>query len=932
MNEPKKSSFDIDYKKIFETSPGNYLILAPDEHFTILATSDVRDKETMRERSSVLGQPLFKAFPDNPDDPEATGENNLRNSLLRVLKNKETDKMALQKYDIQNEKGEFEVRYWEPCNIPVKNEKGDIEYIIHHVEDVTNLIATRKEEKTSRLKAEKGEALVSNILEHISDAFFAVDRDWRFVYINEKAEKMMNLKNKDKLIGQYFWDFFPITKFTLMYKQAMEEQRDLELEDFSIISKKWIIARAYYTENGLSIYIHDINEKKSFEERLKESEKKFKSIFEFSMDGILLVDPEDKIVMANPAAAQMFGYTREELIQKSWDSLIFPHQANLIKSMGSRNHTGTYNGEMALSRKDGSKISAEISSAIFKDDKEQSWKSFFIRDISERKKIEEYHKRQSAILEATPDLIATVDNSGHLFYMNKAGKRIMGISDTEVAHKTLIDLHPVWAVGKIFREGIPASIESGTWVGETVLADKKGNEIPVSEVIVSHRDKQGNPLYLSIMARNIVDRKKTEEMQKFLSELSKNLVLHLDYKQTLNVLANLVVPHFADICLIDLLTEDNQIDRVVAVHRDPEKKKFWSNTNYFLGMKGSPVGMWHVLETEESELVPKVTDAWLMASLNYSGDISIFKEWGLESLIIVPLKARGKILGTVKFMSIDPGHRYNSFDLALAEEIAGRAALATDNARLYEESQESTKLRDEVLRIVAHDLRNPLNAISLGIDQIIRNMPKDLEKERKQADMIKRSIKNANHLIQDLLDVAKMQAKKLSMDKNIINALHIATEAIELHRNLVENKSLTLTEEFPEELPLINVDHERLLQVFSNLIGNALKFTPKYGRIKISARVKEGEIIFSVSDSGPGIQESDIPHLFDPFWQAAQGSSEGAGLGLAITKGIVEAHGGKIWVESEVGRGTTFNFSLPVYKLKNESEPHSENSFTSHIH
>jgi signal transduction histidine kinase len=221
-------------------------------------------------------------------------------------------------------------------------------------------------------------------------------------------------------------------------------------------------------------------------------------------------------------------------------------------------------------------------------------------------------------------------------------------------------------------------------------------------------------------------------------------------------------------------------------------------------------------------------------------------------------------------------------------------------------------MRDEVLAIVSHDLRNPLNTIKLSAGLLRQKLcPSEGMPGHKQVDIIERSSQRAVRLIQDLLEVGKIQSQRLQVERGRQDTARLVTEAAELHRGLAEAQGLRLTSELPALLPAVLADRERVQQVFSNLIGNAIKATAAGGHIALGARVEGGSVRFWVEDTGKGIPAEHLPRLFDWLWQA-QGTKEGAGLGLYITKGIVEAHGGRIWVESQPGHGSTFTFTLPL--------------------
>ncbi len=234
-----------------------------------------------------------------------------------------------------------------------------------------------------------------------------------------------------------------------------------------------------------------------------------------------------------------------------------------------------------------------------------------------------------------------------------------------------------------------------------------------------------------------------------------------------------------------------------------------------------------------------------------------------------------------------------------------RATLST----MYRDAQLTIDAREQVLKIVSHDLRNPLHTISMSTSLMLE-VPMDDVQRVKRLQMIKRAGERMTRMVQDLLDVAKFESGRLGIDKRMVEIAPLVGEAIDMLRPLAVERALKLDASMVEDLAPIAADAGRVLQVFSNLIGNAIKFTPPGGRIAIRAETAGGQTRFSVSDTGPGIPPAQLPHIFGRFWQADATDRRGIGLGLAIAKGIVEAHGGRIWVESEVGRGTTFYFTL----------------------
>jgi len=225
---------------------------------------------------------------------------------------------------------------------------------------------------------------------------------------------------------------------------------------------------------------------------------------------------------------------------------------------------------------------------------------------------------------------------------------------------------------------------------------------------------------------------------------------------------------------------------------------------------------------------------------------------------------------------------------------------------------DATALRDRVLGVVAHDLRSPLSAILMQTSALTRRGQELERRSPKPLELIHRAAMRMNRLIQDLLDVARMEAGQLTIERARLSAGGLIAEAVDMQKPLASASSLELRVDMAPEVAEVWGDRHRLLQVFENLIGNALKFTNAGGCITVGAVSQDHEVVFRVTDTGGGIAPENQSNVFDRFWQASKAGRRGAGLGLPITKGIVEAHGGRIWVESAVGKGSTFFFTIPT--------------------
>lgn len=303
------------------------------------------------------------------------------------------------------------------------------------------------------------------------------------------------------------------------------------------------------------------------------------------------------------------------------------------------------------------------------------------------------------------------------------------------------------------------------------------------------------------------------------------------------------------------------------------------------------------------------------------GDNPAITEFGVMAYAGIPLlTADGHALGTLCVMDFKvrewtPDQVSSLADLAAAvsTEIELRVDIA-ERMRVEEALQRAVTLRDEVLGIVSHDLRNPVHTVSIASGLLLEIVPDDAggEPVRKHLEIIRRAAQQMDHLIRDLLDVAGISSGHLSVEPQHQDARTLLHNACDVLRPLADDAGLEFRYDAPTDAPAVRADPDRIVQLLSNLVGNAVKFTPRGGRVVVGLEAADGEARFRVADTGPGIPAEELPHVFDQFWQARRAGRHGAGLGLAISRGIVEAHGGRIWVESRRGEGSTFFFTLPI--------------------
>jgi len=295
----------------------------------------------------------------------------------------------------------------------------------------------------------------------------------------------------------------------------------------------------------------------------------------------------------------------------------------------------------------------------------------------------------------------------------------------------------------------------------------------------------------------------------------------------------------------------------------------------------------------------------------------------MQTYLATPLVHAGETVGALA-LHFKEAAAVGAADRTFTLLLAQAAATALHRARSFDAELDKRRraellvqVREDVLGVVAHDLRNPLNLI-LMTTKLLIDVQLAPERRTELLGIAMRASKQMNRMIDDLLDHVRLQAGKLSLDIEEVSVDTIMRQAEETFRPLAERRHLHF-EILTHDGAIVRADPKRVSQIVGNLIGNAIKFTPEEGSVTLRAIPDDEQVVFQVVDDGPGIPPEQMSHLFDNFWQARKSDQRGVGLGLAIAKELVEAHGGKIWVESEVDHGSTFSFSLPTANIPVES-------------
>ncbi len=437
--------------------------------------------------------------------------------------------------------------------------------------------------------------------------------------------------------------------------------------------------------------------------------------------------------------------------------------------------------------------------------------------------------------------------------------------------------------------------------------------------------KQVEEERVQILAREQSARAEAEAAERrlaFLAEASAQLSASLDYEVTLSNVARLAVPRLADYCAIDVVNEDNQVRSLELADVDPEKEE-----------AGRRMHEEHPVDPESNHPVAQVLrsgrpilfsdvdeDVLRLFAEDDEEYLQELRNIGIDSAMYVPLVARGRTIGVISFVASESDQRYGPSDLALAQELTRRAAMAIDNARLYREAQDAVRIREEFLSIASHELKTPLTTVK-GYGQILgrllRRPDPDSDRLVRLADQLQEQLSRFETLIADLLDVSRIQQRGLELRPEPTDLVALVRTVVSRFEYPAEPEPRhTFAIHAPSKLDGI-WDPDRLDQVLTNLLSNAVKYSPDGGVVTVTIEhslTEQGDLVeFSVQDQGIGIPEDEQGQLFQPFARSetVQRAISGVGLGLYISQQIINRHGGMIWLESKPDEGSRFVVSMP---------------------
>jgi PAS domain S-box-containing protein len=774
-------------------------------------------------------------------------------------------------------------------------------------------------------------AMLRAMVNGTNDAIFIKDNQSKIQIANDAMSRLLNLP-LNAIVGQSEERFFTaetVERIANIDRKIFETGESSSFE-MSIANKSVLVKKTALRDNngriiGIISTIKDLTDMRRVEVKLAHSQKQFVTALEGVTEAVTLQEQtgSHRITFANKAAQLLLDldpYSEtipEELVWLNPDASVFQYER--FPAQLALNGFIEPEALTRLHRKGDSHQNDRWvlvkSTLIQETEKNLSSILTFYRDITDHRKLEDLSQQQAAAMKASIDGLIVFSANNEIIFANQASANLYGYNDaSEMIGKSWKVLFSEQDIERIQYEILTKVTSSDQWRSESF--GRRANETVFENEISMSRIRSGGMVWV---IRDITVQKRALLTERVLNQVATHVPSSLNFAKTIDSLVEVVVSTgLADWSVVYLIEKDEPT-RAVAKHRNPSQaENMLKLSQHFAPRieKDSPSSK--IIRSGKSILTSEFGDAGFKRVATSPEHENLLRSIGISSTILVPLFIEGKLIGGVSFIRSQPHFPYCREDVSLAEELVRRASIAIENAKLYEKAQNAVIARNDFVAMVSHDLKNPLSAILLNSAFIKRNLAREnqlSEKDenlKRQIEAMERSAQRMNSLICDFLDLARIEAGRLVIDRQLYKLNTLIRDALEMLQPLAAVKSIALNSLVMDGLPELGFfDRERIFQVLSNLVGNAIKFTPDGGKIELALQLVGSDLIFSVRDTGPGISKVQLPHVFDRYWQAKENYRAGSGLGLNIAKGIVESHNGKIWVESEAGRGSVFFFSLP---------------------
>lgn len=641
-------------------------------------------------------------------------------------------------------------------------------------------------------------------------------------------------------------------------------------------------------------------------------------LLETSCEGVLACNHHGDITYMNRNAKEIFERNDIRLYHKDGQTVLPSSEFPLARALRGEKVRDL---EVLITREGSETIFALFNGhAIFDEKGDKIGAAVIFRDVTEGRK---YEHRFRNIFEQAPVSMQLLSPDGKTKLVNAAWKKLWGIPE-EIIENYILKDYNILEDPVLSDNGVLPYLKKG-FAGEltvqpTIYYDPRRNNLTgtprwVDAIISPLKDSTGKVSEVVLIHIDVTQEQRTIRAQEFLSRISSILISTLDYEHMIEILAETIVGHFADACIIDLVVGD-KIVRPVSRHSSPEKQKLMDELHAkFHPEINSDQPTIVAIRNKAPLIFPKITPALIRKYTKNQEHAEICIQMSLRSGIAVPLEKGGKIIGAMSLMITDSDYEYDEFDLRTAQDLGRNTTMAFENARLYQDVKKALTQRDEFISIVSHELKTPITSLKLQM-QMASRMASKIGTSTIGIDYVKNLTQNSNaqldrlsRLVEDLLDISRISSGKLAIRLEKVNLSKLTQEVLARFLDHFNELGIKTCFEIEDDL-YYTCDPFRMEQVITNLLSNAIRYGENRP-VKVSLKNEGNRFLFQVEDHGRGIAQDDIDRIFNRFERAISTHDvRGMGLGLYITRQIVLAHHDEIHVKSEPGKGTTFTVEL----------------------
>ena len=527
--------------------------------------------------------------------------------------------------------------------------------------------------------------------------------------------------------------------------------------------------------------------------------------------------------------------------------------------------------------------------------------------------LEESNARYTDLYDFAPVAYLTLDDSGKIIEANLTAAALFRVERGQLIGRSLSTLVKAESRQRL-REHIDSCLDRVLPASHEIEIGPRGRfVVPTQITSTPIVGREGHVIGCKTTLTDVSALKRAQEVLRFVGRASTILASSFDYPRTGAEVIRQAVPLMADVAILDIFDTAGLLQRIEVATGESRRSRLSAAACAARPPHGPRTPIGWVVKNRRPLLLADCKPSAVAADAEGFKHESFICACSPRSLLYVPVASRGQVLGVLSLAMTDSGRHFGSDEMTSATDLANRIALAVENARLYADATRAIKAREDVLSFVSHDLKNPLMAILLTTEMLLGSAPQNERRQGwTQIERIRRGVQQMRHMVEDLLDVASIDAGRLSMQIETHPVQGVIEDALDLLQPLANDKAIVLRTDVDCSDSNLRCDRDRLVQVLFNLVGNALKFTPRAGEVVVSVKLAGDCAVVSVRDNGPGIPPELVPRLFQRYVQDRRTARRGRGLGLYICRGIVLAHGGTIWVDTAVGRGSTFFFTVPL--------------------